>query len=82
MPKINVLLFSVIRQVVGEDQLSVTFDGDYTGADLLNDLIDSHQAISEFKPVIRLAVNLEYRDEEVMLKDGDEVALITPVSGG
>ncbi len=53
-----------------------------TGADLLDALGRSHAAIARHRPVVRLAVNRRYVPTDTALADGDEVALITPVSGG
>ena len=47
-------------------------------------LLDAHPTIIPGKDPSRLvvAVNLEYREHDHVLNDGDEVALIPPVSGG
>ncbi len=53
-----------------------------TGTDLLDHLEAQYPVLGDYRPVLRLAVNQEYVPETVTLADGDEVALITPVSGG
>jgi molybdopterin converting factor subunit 1 len=79
---VRVLLFSVLRERVGTGELTVLLPEDATGETLLDRLVGSHPAISDFRPVVRLAVNERYSGPDVRLHDGDEVALITPVSGG
>ena len=49
---------------------------------LLDRLEEIHPAVAPFRPVLRLAVNHEYVSESATVEAGDEVALITPVSGG
>ena len=38
--------------------------------------------IEKYLPRVAYAVNQEYRSKETVLRDGDEIALIPPVSGG
>ncbi len=82
MCRLDVLLFSVLRQRVGQGRLAVDLEAPLTGAALLDYLAARYPAIGAYRGVIRLAVNQEYVPESVALCDGDEVALITPVSGG
>ena len=82
MSTFQVLLFSVLRQRIGEGSLTLDLETPATGADLLDRLEAQYPAIGEYRRVLRLAVNQEYVSETVTLADGDEVALITPVSGG
>ncbi len=82
MCTLDVLLFSVLRQRVGEGRLTLRLDAPVTGGALLDHLAARYPAVGAYRAVIRLAVNEEYAPESVVLADGDEVALITPVSGG
>lgn len=50
--------------------------------ELLRRLADEHRAVQAFLSCIRVAVNQEYVGESHVVGPGDEVALITPVSGG
>lgn len=80
--KINVLFFSMLREQLGKESVSIEMDIKSTGADLLDNLGERFPSLIPFRPVIRLAVNEEYVTEAKIIEDGDEVALITPVSGG
>ncbi len=82
MYTLNVLLFSVLKQKVGEERLTVSLEAPATGTDLLDHLEAQYPVVGDYRSVLRLAVNQEYVPETVTLADGDEVALITPVSGG
>ncbi len=79
---VRVLLFAVLRDAVGAGELAVTLPEGATGADLLDRLADEHAEVARHRPVVRLAVNRRYVPLATALASGDEVALITPVSGG
>ncbi len=78
----TVLLFSILREKVGRAAVDVAVPAPATGSALLDALEAAHPAVAPYRPVIRLAVNQTYVPESVRLTEGDEVALITPVSGG
>ena len=80
--RVTVLLFSVLRDRVGEDTLALDVPEGTTGAELLDQLAEAHEAIDAYRAHIRLAVNAAYAEESVTLCKGDEIALITPTSGG
>ncbi|MFK7846797.1 MAG: MoaD/ThiS family protein [Rhodothermales bacterium] len=80
--ELTVLFFSVLREKTGCSSMDVTLDPGSSGGDLLDLLSDQNEAVKMYRSVIRLAVNAEYARENIALKHGDEVALITPVSGG
>ena len=82
MATLDVLLFSVLKQKVGEERLRLHLDAPVTGEDLLDHLEVQYPIIGAYRTVLRLAVNQEYVPSTVTLHEGDEVALITPVSGG
>ena len=82
MYTLKVLFFSILKQKVGEGTLTLHLEAPATGADLLDHLEAQYPVLGAYRPVLRLAVNQEYVPETVALADGDEVALITPVSGG
>jgi len=80
--RLRVLLFSTLRERLGRRELEVSVPAPATGRRLLDQLAAQHPAIANYRPVIRLAVNQEYVPESVELHENDEIALITPVSGG
>ena len=82
MPTVRVLLFDVLRREVGAAQVSVEVPDGATGADLLDRLAEAHASVARHRPTVRLAVNRRYVPLATPVGDGDEVALITPVSGG
>ena len=45
-------------------------------------LIARHPALASVLPICRIAHNLDFIDGVVAVRDGDELAVIPPVSGG
>lgn len=79
---VRVLLFDVLRREVGASELALDLPEGATAGDALEALAAAHASIERHRPVVRLAVNRRYAAPDTALEDGDEVALITPVSGG
>lgn len=75
---ITVLYFGPTADAVGvsEEKLGIA----NSVAELLARLAESHPKLAKHKLLI--AVNEEYAESSTVLKDGDEVAVFTAVSGG
>lgn len=82
MITLKILLFSILKEKVGQDTIELKVASSLTGEQLLDKLSSDYDSIHSFRSVIRLAVNESYVHESIELTNGDEVALITPVSGG
>ncbi len=80
--KVCVLAFATLPDVLGGRSLLVDLPEGATVHDLLQHLANEHPALNKWLSVTRVAVNQEYVDADALLHDGDEVALIPPVSGG
>ncbi|MEM1042086.1 MAG: MoaD/ThiS family protein [Bacteroidota bacterium] len=80
--ELRVLLFSVLREIVGTGELRLQLRAPVRGEDVLGRLVAEYPATETYRSVVRLAVNRVYAPLLTELCDGDEVALITPVSGG
>ena len=82
MIEINVLFLGPARDFAGVDDASLELPDHATIAELRTILADRHPGLVGAMATIRFAVNQEFADDETVLKSGDEVALIPPVSGG
>lgn len=80
--KIKIKFFASYREIVGRSEavLDLTY-GSTLGA-LLEDLKGTYPKLGSLTDSIIASVNKRYAKEDVVLKDGDEVALLPPVSGG
>ena len=79
---VTLRFFSVLREAFGAGVVEVELDPETTGEELIAMLAASNEEVEKLHSVIRLAINDEYVDLETALNDGDDVAVITPVSGG
>ncbi|KAG6602849.1 Molybdopterin converting factor, subunit 1 [Phytophthora cinnamomi] len=84
--EVKVLYFASAREEIGlrEERLRLPVDGKSatTLGSLRRALVDKYPHAAATIESITLARNLEYSEDDVALADGDEVALIPPISGG
>lgn len=80
--RVRVLYFAVVRERVRREDEEIDLAAGSTVADLLDELSRRHPAVAPLRPYLQIARNLEAVRGDDPLGDGDEVALIPPVSGG
>ncbi len=80
--KIDVKLFAVLREVAGSDQFTMDLPEPMPVSELFAQLSAEHPALARYQAITSFAVNGEYADPQTVVNDGDEVALIPPISGG
>jgi MoaE-MoaD fusion protein len=81
---LQVRLFAVLRERAGRDSFEVEVPEDATVAEALQALGEESEPLAAAlaaMPVV-MAVNRSYVGEDTTLSEGDELALIPPVSGG
>jgi molybdopterin synthase catalytic subunit len=77
----RILFFAHLKDVTRCAEMNLSCPE--TDADgLWRALIAAHPGLERFRPSVRLARNSEYVAPDSRFADGDEVALIPPVSGG
>lgn len=79
---VTVLLFAAHREIVGRSRLAVTLPDGATAQDVFTLLAADHPRLLEAEPFTTFAVNRAVVRTDHLLRDGDEVALLQPVSGG
>jgi molybdopterin synthase catalytic subunit len=79
---VTVKFFSIYREAVGAKEVRRTLEEGSRVRDLLEALFADHPKLAAVKDAMLLSVNQEFTDEGAVLRDGDEVALLPPVSGG
>jgi molybdopterin converting factor subunit 1 len=81
--KINVKLFAALHELLGQRELSLELAEGATIEDLRDRLVEEHPVVATFLPTLVWALNEEYvSGGHRRLQEGDEVALIPPISGG
>lgn len=81
---IQAQLFAVLRELTGSSSVSAELPEGATVADALAAFGKQHPKLGEAlaeMPVV-MAVNHEYARPDQVLREGDELALVPPVSGG
>lgn len=79
--KIELLLFGIAVDIVGRRQMTLKLDHGQTVDRLKRELHGMHPELQGLNTV-RFAVNSSYVPDDHVLQEGDEIALIPPVSGG
>lgn len=78
--KIQVKYFARFREITGTDSESLETDSpDISG--LMNEVFRAHPDLSREKSIL-IALNERFADLSSSLSDGDQVAVLPPVSGG
>jgi MoaE-MoaD fusion protein len=80
--RVSVLFFGPLREATGSKELSLGLEAGATVGQLRALLADSLPALEASGARIRVSVNREFASDARVLADGDEVALLPPVSGG
>ena len=79
---IRVKCFAIARDLAGFAEREIELPEAATAGDALDAVVADAPALKPNADRLALAVNLEYVGRSHALNDGDEVALILPVSGG
>ncbi len=79
---VRVRLFARQREIAGTRRVELELPVGATVDDAWSELARRHPGLADGRPYVRFAVNGEYADPITALAEGDEVAVIPPVSGG
>lgn len=80
---IRVRFFAILKEKVGgREGVELELSDGATVAEAMTLLADSEPELAHWLPKVAPAVNRDYVRREHVLRDGDELALIPPVSGG
>lgn len=77
--RVSVLYFGVLKDLAGSREAVVELE---TGASVAGLLLKLRVPEEGIWKALAVAVNREYAGLGTLLQDGDEVALLPPVSGG
>lgn len=75
--------FAMLKGKVGRDEAGISIPGQIALSELKEILKREFPPIKEFiDKNIMISVNQEFASSDTIIKDGDEVALLPPFSGG
>lgn len=79
--QVEVLAFGITKDILGASLVHLDLEEGANVADLKAYLMKLYPSMRDLKSLL-IAVNSEYGDEDLILKESDDIALIPPVSGG
>jgi len=82
MGTVKVRLFARLAELAGTRSEDVEIGEGLRACDVYRLLEERHPQIAGLADKVMYAVNQEYASAEAPLREGDELALIPPVSGG
>lgn len=80
--EVQVRLFATLRQQAGWSHQGLTLPDGATLRDALAEIDRQYPGLSISTRTFYAAINQEYAKGEQVLREGDEVAIFPPVSGG
>jgi molybdopterin synthase catalytic subunit len=80
--RIDILFFGVLKDLVGRSADTIELHEGAFVQDVLTYYSREHPQLAAILPTLAISVNREYSGVDQVLRDGDEVGLLPPVSGG
>jgi molybdopterin synthase catalytic subunit len=80
--RVEVALFAGLKELLGQPKVTLELDEGATVAELCDRLSETYPIVTPFLATVVCAVDEEFVSEEHLLREGDDVALVPPVSGG
>ena len=78
--KFTITSYGVAKDIVGDRNVLVETNAQTVG-ELRDWLVNKYPSLTDLRSLF-IAINREYADDHVALKESDEIVLIPPVSGG
>jgi molybdopterin synthase sulfur carrier subunit len=75
-------VFGPLKDILQKDEAQLAVPPPFTGEAAFDALASANPKLDSWRSSVRLAVNLEYAPFDHILKPGDEISFIPPVSGG
>ncbi|MEK7671731.1 MAG: MoaD/ThiS family protein [Bacteroidota bacterium] len=82
MIDVRLKLFGPLKDIASANEIVLSVPPPHNGEAAFKALAALYPRVQQWKSSVRLAVNLEYASFDHILKQGDEISFIPPVSGG
>lgn len=79
---VKVKLFAIYQEVYQQEEITLSLSSETQIKQVLDLINQEKPELNKWLNLTRLAVNFDFVSEDYLLKNGDEIALIPPVSGG
>ncbi|MBA2518413.1 MAG: MoaD family protein [Chloroflexia bacterium] len=80
--RITVKYFAIVREAIGRSEEHLDLPEASTAGDAIDSIARAYPAVERLTSILMVMVNQEYASRGQVLRAGDELALIPPVSGG
>ncbi|NND72698.1 MAG: MoaD/ThiS family protein [Rhodothermales bacterium] len=78
----TIKIFSVLQDRLGTDALEIEQESSLSVRDLVDEACKQYPKLEAYRSFFRVAVNLEYAQDDDRVSADDEVAILMPASGG
>ncbi|MDE2644520.1 MAG: MoaD/ThiS family protein [Bacteroidota bacterium] len=82
MLSFKIQLYSVLKSKLKAESVDLETQPGITVSEFLDLACQEYPVMAPYRSVMRLAVNQTYSQDSSIIQNGDEIAIITPVSGG
>jgi MoaD family protein len=79
---LKVRLFAILKDVVGERDITITVPSGVTVSYLNNEILKKYPQLRSFSNKFVTSVNCKVTSGDTIISSSDEIALLPPVSGG
>ena len=80
--EVLVKFFASARDIVGKKDLQMEIEKDSKVEDIMDDIFEKYPDLKDMEDQLLISVNKDRTDKGEILKDGDEIAVMPPVTGG
>lgn len=80
--EVQALFFARAQELAGVSEITLEIQEGWTTANCFEAVVAKYPALKAISSCLIVALNHDYVTEPVAVKDGDELALIPPISGG
>jgi molybdopterin converting factor subunit 1 len=80
--RISILYFASVKDATGISMESIDLSKDTSIREMLSKISIVYPKLKHILNIIQISVNYRIVDLNTVLKEGDEVALLPPISGG
>ncbi|MEB3213029.1 MAG: MoaD/ThiS family protein [Leptolyngbyaceae bacterium] len=80
--RVTVKLFAAYQEAYGVPEIQMELAEGTPVSAVRDRLIADKPELEQWRDLTRLGINLQFVEPDTVLRDGDEVVLIPPVSGG
>lgn len=80
--RVRVRLFAALREIAGGEEIELEVADGTTAGGVWEMLLSTHPRLTPYTSVVQVAVNQDFAERRALVKTGDEIAFLPPVSGG